>query len=164
MFCVTNDIAEAIVAKTDEKALAAVEEELKKNPSASLDELWAKAKQASPGVGRLDRRQFNARYPLQVKRRLLQAAGGKRKRRRGRKAKAAAEAPARRRLLGRPRGRPRKAASSGDSTSSAARDAVREALLGFASDVVSAADSPKQLIKVLSGVDSYVDRVTKALG
>lgn len=152
------------MAKTDEKALAAVEEELKKNPSASLDELWAKAKQATPAVGRLDRRQFNARYPLQVKRRLQQAAGGRRKRRGGRKAKAKTEAPTRRRLLGRPRGRPRKATASNGSASSASHRAIRDALLGFATDVVSAADSPKQLIKVLAGVDSYVDRVTKALG
>jgi hypothetical protein len=151
------------VAKTDEKALAAVEEELKRNPGATLDELWAKAKQVSPGVGRLDRRQFNARYPLQVKRR-LQAASGKRPRR-GRKAKVIA-AVGLRRGPGRPKGSGRKgrgAAVQANAGDAAARDAIRQALIGFATEVLGAADKPQQLIKTLTGVDSYVDRVTKAL-
>jgi hypothetical protein len=153
-----------IVAKTDEKALAAVEEELKRNPKATLDELWEKAKAAVPAVGRLDRRQFNARYPLQVKRRLL-ALSGRRRRRGGRKAKAKGAATTKRRGPGRPKGggRGRRSAASADGASPVARDAVRQALIAFATEVVSAADNPKQLIKTLSGVDSYVDKVTKAL-
>lgn len=154
------------MAKTDEKALAAVEEELKRNPNATLDEIWAKAKQVSPGVGRLDRRQFNARYPLQVKRRLQAASGKRRKRRGGRKAKVIA-AVGLRRGPGRPKGSGRKgrrAAAHANGGDAAARDAIRQALIGFATEVLGAADKPQQLIKTLTGVDSYVDRVTKALG
>ena len=43
------------------------------------------------------------------------------------------------------------------------RSRILKALIAFATEVVSAADNPKQLIKTLSGVDSYVDKVTKAL-
>jgi hypothetical protein len=39
---------------------------------------------------------------------------------------------------------------------------VRQVLLGFASDLVSAAERPKELIKLLAGVDKYVDRLGKA--
>jgi hypothetical protein len=154
------------VAKTDEKALAAVEEELKRNPEATLDELWAKAKQATPAVGRLDRRQFNARYPLQVKRR-LQAASGKRRRRKGGRKGGAVAVAGLRRGPGRPKGSGRKgrrAAAQANAGDPAARDAIRQALIGFATDVLGAADKPQQLIKTLTGVDSYVDRVTKAIG
>ena len=42
------------------------------------------------------------------------------------------------------------------------REAIRQSLLAFATEVVSAADQPKNLIRALAGVDRYVDRVIKA--
>jgi hypothetical protein len=42
------------------------------------------------------------------------------------------------------------------------REGIRQVLLNFATDVVSAADQPKNLVRVLAGVDRYVDRVVKA--
>jgi hypothetical protein len=174
------------VAKTDEKAYAAVEEELRRNPGAGQDELWEKAKEASPGVAKLSRREFNARYPLQIKRKILrESGGGDRKRAPGAKraagkkggrrrgggaavAAAAAEAadataPVRRRP-GRPKGSGRKAAAAASAAPMASpdREGIRQVLLNFATDVVSAADQPKNLVRVLAGVDRYVDRVVKA--
>jgi hypothetical protein len=193
------------VATTDEKAYAAVEEALKQNPDATLDELWDKAKAASPAVGKIGRREFNARYPLQVKRRKQREAGGgggakkagtPRKARGGAKASAAAKkaggtkrrgrpaasgaadgtagakatrsgAPARKRP-GRPKGSGRKTAApaatapSAGSGSGADREAIRREFLNFATELVNAGDQPKNLVKVLAGVDRYVDRVAKS--
>ena len=54
----------------DEKVLSAVEAELKKNPEATVDELFAIALGVNEAVAGLSKRQFHARYPLQVKRKL----------------------------------------------------------------------------------------------
>lgn len=124
------------MAKTDEKVMALVEEELEKNPEASVDELYEKAKDTHPSVGELSKRQFNARYPLQVKRRQSQPSPGTRSRRRTTR-------------------KPRRKKSGGS------RDDVRETFLRFASDLV-AAEERKDLVDVLAGVDSYVDEVLKA--
>lgn len=124
------------MAKTDEKVMELVESELKKNPDASTDELFEKAKKVSSSIGKLSLRQFNARYPLQVKRRKSQSAGRKTRRRRTGS---------------------RRKAPAGDS----ARQAVRESFLSFASDL-TAAQERKDLVKVLANVDRYVDQVLKA--
>lgn len=126
------------MAKTDEKVMALVEKELKKNPDASVDELYEKAKSAESAIGELSLRQFNARYPLQVKRRMSrQESGGTRSRRRTtRKA--------------------RKKAGNGER-----RDKVRKTFLRFASDL-AAAEERKELVEVVAGVDEYVDEVLGA--
>ena len=53
----------------DERAMAFVVETLKKNPSIELEELFQRTKKVSSSMAELSKRQFNARYPLQVKRR-----------------------------------------------------------------------------------------------
>jgi hypothetical protein len=138
------------VAKTDEKVMRMVEQELAKNPEASVDELFDKAKGMNSGIGRMTRRQFHARYPLQVKRR---AGAGKRSRKTkkaGRKAAGATKAAS-----GAKRGRPARAAS-GDG-----RDAMRQVFLRFAQDVASA-DTPAALVKLILNVDRYVDDAMKS--
>ena len=126
------------MAKTDEKVMALVEKELTKNPDASVDELYEKAKKAESGVGELTLRQFNARYPLQVKRRMSRKAGGsKRSRRRStRKSRAKTDDGKR-------------------------REKIRETFLRFASDL-TAAEERKDLVDVVAGVDKYVNQVMKA--
>lgn len=126
------------MAKTDEKVMKLVESELKKNPEISVDELYAKAKKAKSDIGDLTLRQFNARYPLQVKRRM---SGSSRKRARRRKT--------------------RKASSSTED--GASREKVRETFLRFASDL-AAAEERKDLVDVLANVDQYVDQVLKTTG
>ena len=56
------------MAKTDDKVMAVVEKELEKDPDASVQDLYDKAKSVKSAIGKLTLRQFNARYPLQVKR------------------------------------------------------------------------------------------------
>jgi hypothetical protein len=123
--------------KSDEKVMALVEKELKRKPDASVNELYEKAKAAQPSVGQLSYRQFNARYPLQVKRRKSQSSPGNRR--------GSTRRAARRSTL---------PSHAGDSQ----REKVRAIFLAFATDVVSA-DDRKELVRVLATVDEYVARV-----
>lgn len=58
------------MAATNEKVMAMVEEEIRKDPEVDTQALYDKAKKIDKGIGGLSARQFNARYPLQVKRRM----------------------------------------------------------------------------------------------
>ena len=132
------------MAKTDEKVMAFVRETLDKSPKIKLDELFDRAREVSAGVAELGKREFNARYPLQVKRRLA--------------------------LASRPKGSGRKGAAGGSRSRRAAaakaeasRMAVREVFLRFATDLAGA-EERKDLVKVVAGVDRYVDDVLKGVG
>lgn len=126
----------------DQKAMKFVEDTLKKSPKIELDELFQRTKKVSSSIGLLSKRQFNARYPLQVKRRRALATRGK-----GAGRKKAAP----------PQGRPPRKPPV---QSSAPRDMVRQVFLRFATDI-TAAEERKDLVKVLAGVDQYVDQVFK---
>lgn len=118
------------MAKNETKVMRFVEKELGSNPQIETSALYDKAKNVDPSVADLSLRQFNARFPLQVKRKKsLARARPKRTR------------PAR-----------RKSATANH------RDAVREAFLRFAEDLTSA-EEKKDLVRVLAGVDKYVDQV-----
>lgn len=132
------------MAEIDEKVMEFVKETLDESPEIELGELFERAKGVSDTVSELNKRQFNARYPLQVKRRLAQAAGPKDS---GRKRSARRE-----------RSRRDSAAKT-----EAARHAIRQVLLRFATDLAGA-DERKDLVKVLAGVDRYVDQVFKGMG
>jgi hypothetical protein len=126
------------MAKNEQKVMEFVEKELAANPGASTTELFEKAKKVDTGVGKLSIRQFNARFPLQIKRRLSQARPGRRRTTsgRGRRSRAAQEEQ---------------------------KLAVRKVFLRFATDL-SAAEERKDLVAVLSKVDGYVADVLKAAG
>lgn len=133
------------MAEANPKVMTMIEAELKKNPDITNPELFDKAKGIDKNVGKLSPRQFNARYPLQVKRTMAP-----KKARRGRPAASAR-------------------ARGGASTSSRApadgkrREKVRAVLADLARDVASAQDKGK-LVDVVMGLDRYVDRVVKASG
>lgn len=128
------------MADIDEKVLAAVEEALAKNPEATVDELFDLAKGVNRAVGSLTKRQFHARYPLQVKRKLAPA---KPRKSRGRTS--------------------RRTATRARAGAAPSRDGVRAILLRFASDL-AAAEARKDLVKVVAGVDRYVDEILEAAG
>ena len=121
------------MAEINQKVMSMVEEEVKKNPKATTTELYDRAKKIDKSVGELTARQFNARYPLQVKRRLQ---------------------PTKRRK-GAARPRKRTAAAEGD------RSAVRGVLLELVRDVAAAEDRA-ELVGLVADMDGYVDRVLKA--
>lgn len=54
----------------NERVMEMVEEALRENPDVSNDELQERASEIDPRIGELSPRSFNARYPLQVKRKL----------------------------------------------------------------------------------------------
>ena len=128
--------------EVDERAMTFVEGVLKKKPGIELEDLFAETRKAYRSIGKLSKRQFNARYPLQVKRRRALAEKGKN---RGR--------PQRRKPS--PRATRPLSAEAGEP-----RDVVRQVLLRFATDI-AAAEERKDLVKVLAAVDLYVDQVMK---
>lgn len=143
--------------ETDEKVMAMVAEELKKNPDISVDELQKKASSINKGVSSLTARQFHARYPLQIKRRKAAGSRPAKSAPKARKPAARASKPARRKAVKAVEAAPAAAAAAVD------REAVRQAFLRFATDL-AAAEARKDLVKVLAGVDKYVDQVSKAAG
>jgi len=174
------------VANTEPKIMAMVERMLAKNPDVSVGALFDKAKGMDSSIRRLSRRQFHARYPLQVKRRLgraLKAAGGKvtakkttarkavakkagRAKRAVATAAAAVAAPAAKtaRRVAPKRRRARRAPAAVAAAPVAAastglnRDAVRSEFMRFAAELAGAEDR-KSVVKVLAGIERYVDRV-----
>jgi hypothetical protein len=128
------------MAEANPQVMQMVEKELKKNPDISNKELRDKATSVDKKIAKLTARQFNATYPLQVKRRMKPA--GRSRNRRGSK-----KAPA--------RSRGRKSNAGGDQ-----RDKVRAVLLDLAKDVANA-QGKGDVVDVIAGIDRYVDRVVK---
>lgn len=73
-----------MAAPADDKVMELVEKQLRKNPKVSNEELFEKAKGVDPSVGELSLRQFHAKYPLQVKRKLAPKTGRRSRRSRRR--------------------------------------------------------------------------------
>lgn len=136
------DGRENSVAEVDEKVMSFVEKVLDQDPDIQLEDLFQRAKDRNASVADLSRRQFNARYPLQVKRRRSQAMRGK-----GGTGKKKAKGAAK------PRNR-------GTERSQGSREAVRQVFLQFATDITGA-EERKELVRVLADVDRYVDKALK---
>jgi hypothetical protein len=126
------------MADIDKKVLDAVEAALQSDPRASIDDLMEIGKTINPSVGNLSRRQFHARYPLQIKRRLAPP-----------RAKKKTRAP-----------RSRQTPTSTPDT--AGRKAVRSAFLAFAAELAGA-ESRQDLVRVVAGVDRWVDEVLEGM-
>lgn len=152
----------------EDKVMAMVAKELEANPNVSNQELMEKAKKLNPAVGRLNMRQFNARYRLQIKR--WKARGGAAAapaapaapaRRRRAPARAAARKPrAARRAGARGPRAARAARAPGAAYAGADRDGIRGVFLRFAKDVVRAVGKP-DMVDVMGGVDKHVDQVIR---
>jgi hypothetical protein len=133
------------VPEVDENVMRYVEGVLTKKPDIKLDELFQLAKKSHRSMAKLSKRQFNARYPLQVKRRRALA-------------EKATDPLARKKTPVRKRtGSVPSIPSSGD------KELVRKIFLQFATDITGA-EERKDLVRVLAGVDGYVAEVLRALG
>lgn len=141
------------MATRHEQVMEMVARELEQNPDIDAGELYTRAAEIDPSIRELDRRQFNARYPLQVKR-LRAAARGD-----GGAAKPAAPRPSRRRksqAKGKTQAAPRqRRAAAGVAPS---REKVRGVFLDFARDFANA-ESRSEIVNVLGDLDRYVDRI-----
>lgn len=146
---------------TSDRVMAMVEKELAANPNISNDELRAKAERLDGSIVQLSARAFNARYPLQVKRRgkprrrTAKKDGSKTRRSRGDTGRTARTAPARSRSAKARRRSPARPRAGG---SEDARLHVRAALLDFARDL-AAADGAAGIVDVVGSVDDYVERI-----
>lgn len=150
------------MAETDPKIMALVEAALGKNPDASVEELYRMAKKSSRAVGRMNMRQFHARYPLQVKRRKNRSIRKAKPKKAGARAtarKTTAKAVSRVKKAAR-RGRP-PGSRNKPKAGSHGRDGVRAAFLSFAADL-TAAEGRHAEFGVIANVDSYVDKAMRA--
>lgn len=123
------------MADSVEKVMRFVEQKLQENPDIETSELFELAKKEDSAVENLSLRQFNARFPLQIKRRQSMAD------------------PARKQ-------RPRRRRRRSQAATAEGRDAIRQVFLRFASDL-SAAEERKELVGVIARVDQYVEDVMK---
>jgi hypothetical protein len=116
--------------QANEKVLAMVRQELKKDPNVTNKALLTKAKRMNRAVGRLSPRQFHAKYRLKVSREMAPSKP---------RAKRATRAAA-----------PKKAPASD-------RGAVRSVLLELATEVAAA--DKAAMVGVVASLDKYVDRI-----
>lgn len=131
------------MAERNDEVMEMVGRELERQPNMELRELHEKAVEIDPSMAELTPRQFNARYPLQVKR--MRSGGGRGKRRPQSDANAGEAKPRATRRRTNP---------------AQSRDAVREVFLRFAGDFAQA-ESRSEIVSVLSNVDTYVDGVVE---
>ncbi len=138
-------------ASRGDAVLAYVTRRLKRNPGVANADLFAGACKVDASVADLSPRQFHAKYPLQVKRRLAADAPRPAARRRAaRKPSAAVETP--------PAPAPAAAPPSmgvGDAA------AVRGMLLNLAREL-AAAGTQAETIEVMAKLDVYVDDIMRA--
>lgn len=143
------------MADVNQKVLALVRREIERDPHVPNDVLARKAVAIDRSVRKLSKLQFHGTYRLTAARQL--AADGRnpapRKRpvkRTGRRVTSRGKTPAAR-------------TASSTVNADAERTAVRSALLEFASEVAQA-ESKADVVRVLSTIDRYVDRVVAAAG
>lgn len=126
------------MAETNEKVMDMVRQTIMKTPDIGTNELYKKAQKVDSSIGELTLRQFHARYPLQVKRKMAAASGKTRRRKSRRRSRRGAEVD---------------------------RAAIREGLVGFAREVSAAGDAgTAEVIDAMQSVDQYVEKIVKALG
>lgn len=124
---------------------------LKANPNVKNADLFARACEIDGSVAKLSPRQFHAKYPLQVKRRLARAAAGT-----GKPAVAERKAPAKRKA--RAKAAP---AAATPSVGGGNPDAVRALLLNLAREL-AAAGTQAETIEVMARLDGYVNDIMQA--
>lgn len=140
------------MATRHEQVMEMVARELEQNPGIDPGELYARAAEIDPAIRELDRRQFNARYPLQVKRIRAAERGGD-----GAAKPAAPRRRVSRKAPAKGRAAPRQRRAAGGATA-ASREKVRGVFLDFARDFANA-ESRSEIVSVLGDLDRYVDRI-----
>lgn len=145
------------MAEVNPKVMELVQAEIRKNKDISNKELFDKATALDKSIGKLSARQFNARYPLQVKRTMAPKKKGTRKAASARGRKAAAG--------GRKRGEAATKSRAGGRSQDQGRgrDRIRNVMLDLAREVANAHEKG-DVIDIVAGIDRYVDRVLKAAG
>lgn len=145
------------MAEVNPKVMELVQAEIRKNKDISNKELFDRATALDKSIGKLSARQFNARYPLQVKRSMAPKKKVTRKAASARGRKAAAGGPKRGAAATKSR------AGGRSQDQGRGRDQIRNVMLDLAREVANA-QGKGDVIDVVAGIDRYVDRVLKAAG
>lgn len=132
--------------ETDPKVMEMVREQLERERPPPLAALYGRAVRMNPEIRKLTPRQFNARYPLQVRRRM------KARERRRRATRLAASRNGRQPSPSAPHG-----------SSSELRGRIRTILWAYAR-LVAAAGTKAELVGAVSAADRYVDDLVEAYG
>lgn len=144
------------MAQRNDQVLDRVRKELTDKPDLGSRELFTMAQEMDETIGEQSMQQFHARYVLPIKREQSRARGGGASKRGGKPKRARRAAAAAKPASGEVGSkRARSTAESSD------RDRVRGVLLEFARDFAGA-ESRSDIVKVLSRVDEYVDRIVPA--
>ena len=155
------------MAKRDERVLDFVREQLRKQSGLGSRDLYEMTKEAHPAIAELTRPQFHGSYYLAAKRDLAprkdggkpdrqKAAPARKQAKKGKQAPSRKAAPQPEAERAKPAPTPERGdAERGDATE---RERVRKVFLEFAQNFAEA-ESRAEIVKVLHGVDSYVDRV-----
>lgn len=146
------------MAARNPKVTTMVEEALAADRNTPSQTLFDRAVEIDPSIAEMSRRQFHAQYPLQVKRALGGSTGGRKGARKsaGGKRGASKRAAGKRAAEAAP-GRGRRG-GAGDG-----REAIRRALVEFAT-AFAEAETRTEIVRVLGGVDAYVDRIERLNG
>lgn len=153
------------MAERNEKVFERVRQELTKSPKLGSRELYGMAQEWDKSIAQDSLQQFHARYVLPIKREQSKARGDSKPRTRGpaRRTRrtavteaapttAVAEEPAA------PARRGLRALRGGAQNAESIRDRARAAILEFARDFANA-ETRSEIVKVMSRVDDYVDRI-----
>lgn len=141
------------MADVNQKVLALVRREIEKDPGVTNDVLARKAAAIDESVRKLSKLQFHGTYRLTAARQL---AGDGRGRARGKRSRKGTRG----RIAGSGNATATRRASS-TANAGVERAAVRAALLEFAGEVAQA-EAPSDVVRVLSTIDRYVERVVAA--
>lgn len=140
------------MAGVKKRVMDMVRREVEKDSSVKSSALYERAKKLDRTIRSLSLRQFHAQYPLQVKRARKSGRPAGAGRRPGRPSRTAAA----------PKG-VRAARRAAASPSADGRAAVRAVLLDLAETVARAKDKA-EMVRVIGGLDAWVDRVSDAVG
>ncbi len=132
--------------ETDPRVMEMVREQLGRERPPPLAALYGRAVRINPEIRKLTPRQFNARYPLQVRRRMRARAA----RRSGRSRATSGNG-----------GQP--ASSISEASSAELRGRLRAILWAYAR-LVAAAGTKAELVAAVSAADRFVDDVVEAYG
>lgn len=142
------------------EVVAMVKQQLARRNPPSTAVLYVRAKRIDPSIGELSLRQFNARYPLQVKRQQARAerrkVDGRKGERRPREARQGAG-------VGKKAGVAKKTTADERRTARPDREKIRQVLLDYARQI-AAARSQADVIDAVASVDESVDRILEAFG
>ena len=147
------------MADRNQQVYEMVEQELHANPETSTDDLYEKAKKLDSGIAKLTLRQFNGRYPLQVKRQMNKENGTTTKK--TRKPRKQSQPKAEAKVEPKAESTPTPAPASVEVTINGNATAVRGTLLNMVHDLTHVSDM--SALDLIAFIDRYTHEIVEAV-